>query len=118
MVDIEFSTRGKTCFGRWKRNPDRISIYINELAGHYPPEHRFEEFISELSATVFHELGHVYGFRNGCKTNACKNGKCWWCNLTRTIAIWLMWDSGWKYRTDNKYLIDKYPGLYKFWVDE
>ena len=118
MVDINISTIGRTHMGRWYQKPDRMSIFINVIGEYYHPEFRFEEFISELSATVFHELGHVYGFRNGCKTNKCSHGNCWWCNITKTVMIWLMWSNGWKYRTDAKHLIVEYPGLYKWWVDE
>lgn len=80
---MEISTRGKTCGGRWYPRPDRYVIFINKLHETFNSESEFELFLSLFLSVEFHELGHIYGFRGGCKD--CKNG-CFWCDYTFTIC--------------------------------
>jgi len=84
MVEITYSTKGKRCAGRWYPRPDRISIFLNNLSD---PEDCFESFISEISALELHELGHIVGFRSGCKK--CNGLNCYYCNLTDVIQYYL-----------------------------
>jgi hypothetical protein len=88
MIAFNYSTRGKTCFGRWYPRPDRISIFLNKISEAVDPETDFYGFISFICAVEFHELGHIYGFRGGCsKPSDCRAGKCFWCNYIERMFI-------------------------------
>ncbi len=94
-IDINYSIHGKKCSGRWYPRPYRISIFLNNIAKVHDPETDFDNFISELSASEFHELGHIYGFRRGCKK--CNGLNCYYCQLTDCIAFYLkdgVWHKG------------------------
>lgn len=80
------STRGRTCFGRWYPRPDRYVIFINKIAETYNPEEDLEGFLACFLAVEFHELGHIYGFRNGCKR--CKEEFCYWCFYTDMMFLY------------------------------
>ncbi len=84
MVEITYSTRGKKCSARWYPRPDRISIFLNKLSN---PEEAFDSFIAEICSLELHELGHIIGFRNGCKK--CNGSNCYYCNLTDVIHYYL-----------------------------
>lgn len=79
------STRGRTCGGRFYKNPDRYVIFINKITEIFNPETEFNDFLAELLAIEFHELGHIYGFRNGCKNH--KEKICYWCSFTKYMFI-------------------------------
>ena len=38
-----------------------------KIAEAFNPEEDLDAFIAIMIAVEFHELGHIYGFRNGCK---------------------------------------------------
>ncbi len=86
-IEIKYSIFGRKCSGRWYPRPDRISIFLNTIAKVHDPETDFDNFISEISASEFHELGHIYGFRRGCKK--CNGLNCYYCQLTDFIAFYL-----------------------------
>lgn len=98
MIEINISIRGRGYLGRWYPNPDRISIFINKIVEWYPnnwgnDDEIIDSFINTMCAVEFHELGHVYGFRNGCKSKTCSKGECWWCNIMEDVREWLKY--GW-----------------------
>ncbi len=84
MTEIEFnySLKGRKCTARWypKRNGknDRFTIFLNKID--INPETEFNNFLAELMALELHELGHIMGFRSGCR--GCKGRNCWYCQLT------------------------------------
>ncbi len=91
MVEINYSTRGKKCLGRWYRKTNSVTVFLNNLAKLHNPDTDFDSFLSELSAIEFHELGHIIGFRNGCK--GCNGMNCYYCQLTDCISYFLK--DGW-----------------------
>ena len=68
-MEIEYSTRYTDILGMFVKDPDYIVIFISSIAAEHncDPEENFESFIAELVMTEFHELGHAYGFRDGCE---------------------------------------------------
>jgi hypothetical protein len=102
---MNVSVNGRTCIGRWYKKPDRYVIFINKIADHFNPEYEFEEFISEFLATEFHELGHIYGFRSGCRTSLCKRRVCYWCLYTDIMYMWFL--HGKFYKDFKFYIRDK-----------
>ena len=94
MIPFTISTRGKRSHARWCPNPDRISIYINKIAEIDNPEEDFDSFIAQFCTLEFHELAHVYGFRNGCHpVENCRSGKCYLCSKINVyIFAWFKVD--------------------------
>ena len=93
MVDMNISTRGRTCVGRWYPKPDRYVIFVNKIAEAYDPEDDFEQFMADFLATEFHELGHIFGWRGGCKKrNTCSHGMCYWCEYTHFTYMWFLYN--------------------------
>lgn len=89
MVEITYSTRGKKCSARWYPRPDRISIFLNKISLQCNPETDFEGFIANLCSLEFHELAHIYGFRNGCHpVEKCRNDQCYLCRLTCVMYLY------------------------------
>lgn len=84
-IPITISTRGQSSGGRWYPRPDRISIFVNIIAQHIDVDSPL--FEAAIGAIAFHEIGHIVGFRSGCKNAAaCRAGNCWWCNFTEKIV--------------------------------
>jgi len=93
MIPFNISINGKTSHARWYPKPDRIVINVNKIAEIHNPETEFEEFISEFCACEFHELAHIYGYRNGCHPpSKCREGKCYLCRITLHIFAWFAVD--------------------------
>lgn len=91
MIPFKFSINGKTSHARWYSAPDRITISVNKIAEVCDPEEHFEEFIAEICACEFHELAHIYGYRNGCHPpQKCREGKCFLCKITMKIFAWFI----------------------------
>ena len=106
-MDINISTAGRNCVGRWYPRPDRIMIHINIIAGIYDPIDDLEGFIGQFISTEFHELGHIFGFRSGCNpAHKCHNGRCWWCCYTMALKHWLTNNNVWD--EDCKLLLNYY----------
>ena len=101
---MEISTKGRTCLGRWYKNPDRYVIFVNKIAETFDPtkdETSFKSFIAEFLASELHELGHIIGYRNGCKTNKCSCRRCYWCEYTdHMLFLYFLWN-GDKIKMDN-----------------
>jgi len=88
---MNISTNGRTCMGRWYPRPDRYVIFINKIAEIHNPIYSFDSFIAEFLATEFHELGHIIGYKNGCKSDKCLWHRCYWCEYTSNmIFLWFL----------------------------
>jgi len=89
MIEFTYSTKGRSCGGRWYPRPDRISIFLNiakQCLHQDETELDMLWFIAYLCAIEFHELGHVHGFRGGCnKPDECRSGGCFWCNQVQCV---------------------------------
>ncbi len=86
---MNISINGRTCMGRWYPRPDRYVIFINKIAEIHNPIYSFDSFIAEFLATEFHELGHIYGFKSGCKqSHLCSIGLCFWCFYSDIMFMW------------------------------
>ena len=86
IIEFTYSTRGRTCSGRWYPRPDRVSIFLNIIKDGIDPEDNFLAFIAYICAIEFHELGHIYGWRGGCKQpSKCAAGQCFWCNYATIL---------------------------------
>lgn len=88
MIPFNYTLSGKTCHARWYANPDRISIFLNKISESNNPDDDFEGFISEICSSEFHELAHIYGFRNGCHPSKNCPNKCYLCKLTDLVFVW------------------------------
>lgn len=89
-IDFNISTMGRTSHARWYNNPIHISIFVNKIAEANNPDTNFEGFIAEFCALEFHELAHIYGFKNGCHPAKDCPTKCYLCRLTDIMFIWFM----------------------------
>ncbi len=92
-MEIEYSIKGNDLLGQWLPYPDRIIIFVNTISEEHEcdPEEFFESFIAEIIAVEFHELGHIYGFRDGCsdiEDEICE--KCYWCKITNKIKKYIL----------------------------
>jgi len=92
-IPITISTRGRLCGGRWYKGrhgkPDRISIFVNVISRHINVDSPL--FEAALGAIYLHEYVHVEHFRGGCSNpKACREGKCFFCNLTKEIVEFIL----------------------------
>lgn len=94
-ISFNYGIKGKRCLGRWYPHPDRISIHLNKLAEIHNPNEDLNGFIADMCAAEFHELGHIYGYRDGCRK--CNGKNCYWCRFAEMLHLYLeynVWNEG------------------------
>ena len=88
---MDVSIKGRRCGGRWYPRPDRYVIFVNKIAEAFDPDTNLDKFLAEFLAIEFHELGHIYGFRTGCRSRACLRNLCYWCLYTDFMNLWFQY---------------------------
>lgn len=94
MIEFTYSLKGNKTMGRWYPNLDRISVFLNKITDLFieadlSVDRDLRLFMAFMCSIEFHELGHIYGYRGGCRDfKACQEGKCYWCNKVIEMTEW------------------------------